>query len=95
LIIRILNEGQYELDGEQLSRLDELDHRMTEAVACGNEPFFQKTLDEMIDAVRNGGARLPDDALTESHLVLPPPDTTLSEARRLFSGIDGTGAGTI
>lgn len=85
MIIRILNEGQYQLDGDQLTRLGQLDHRLTEAIASYDESGFRQTFEEMMDTVRKGGRRLPDGALAESELVLPAPDTTLDEAQRLFT----------
>ncbi|MDD3893916.1 MAG: hypothetical protein PHU36_02710 [Syntrophomonadaceae bacterium] len=85
MIIRILNEGQYQLDGNQLTRLSELDHRLTEAIAGYDESDFRQTFEEMLNTVRKGGMRLPDDVLAESELVLPASDTTLDEAQRLFT----------
>lgn len=85
MIIRILNEGQYQLEGDPLTRLGELDHRLTEAIANSNDSGFRQTFEEMLDTVRKDGRRLPDDALAESELVLPSPDTTLDEAQRLFT----------
>jgi len=86
LIIRILNEGQYSLDGNGLSTLDQLDSQLTEAIASNNEEAFQQTFSQMLTTVRNSGERLSDYTLTESELVLPAPDTTLKEAQMLFAG---------
>jgi len=85
VIVRILNEGQYRLDGEHLTRLGELDQRLTEAVAGSNDIHFRQALDEMLNTVRQGGMRLPKNVLAESELVLPAPDATLAEVQQLFT----------
>ncbi|MEW5954111.1 MAG: hypothetical protein AB1815_10385 [Bacillota bacterium] len=89
MIIRILNEGQYQLDGNSLSNLGNLDHQLTEAIARNNDSEFRQTFGQMLDTVRTGGQRLPDYTLAESDLILPAPDTTLQEAQRLFSSHTG------
>ena len=40
----------------------------------------------MLDLVRRDGKALGDDELEESDVILPPPDTTLSEAAHEFTG---------
>jgi hypothetical protein len=40
----------------------------------------------MADAVRTNGIRLPDEDLTPSEAIVPPPDLSLEEARELFEG---------
>ena len=86
MIIRILNEGQYSLNGHILSTLDELDSQLTEAIASNNESAFHQTFSQMLATVRSGGERLSDYTLSESELILPAPDTTIKEAQLLFTG---------
>lgn len=85
MIIRILNEGQYQLNGNGLAHLGDLDQRLTQAIASNSDPEFQQAFSQMLDTVRTGGVRLSDCTLAESDLVLPAPDTTLQEAQQLFS----------
>ena len=40
----------------------------------------------MAEAVRTNGTRLPDEDLSPSEAIVPPPDLTLEEARELFEG---------
>ena len=40
----------------------------------------------MIDLVRSKGEPLPDEDLTSSDVILPPPDTSLAEAAADFTG---------
>ncbi len=85
MIVRILTEGQYELRGEALAKLDEIDNRLLDALELGDAAAFREALREVISHIRGHGSRLPDTALKESDLVLPPDDTTLEEARSYFA----------
>jgi hypothetical protein len=86
MIVRILGEGQYELEGESLQRLKEADRRLFEAVASGDAQAYRSAFDAVLALVRREGTPLPHQRLVESDLILPAPDTTLVEARRLFTG---------
>ena len=85
MIIRIATEGHDELRGEALARLDELDDLVLDAIAKNDAEAFEESLNAVFSHVRSQGTRLPDNSLHESDLILPPPDTTLDEARELFA----------
>ena len=57
-----------------------------EAQALLNELGLQAEFDRMLDLVRTHGEPLADDRLAASEVILPPPDTTLEEARAEFTG---------
>lgn len=84
MIVRIATEGQYELRGQALEELDAADDALLDAVESGDEAAFARELGRVLAIVRTRGRRLDDRELKESDLVLPPPDTTLEEARALF-----------
>jgi hypothetical protein len=85
VIVRILHDGQFELDGPALTELKRLDEDLFREVAEGDEPGYRSTFAAVLALVRGRGRRLADDRLVESDLILPAPDTTLAEARRLFT----------
>lgn len=85
MTIRILSDGQYRVSGAVLDELDLIDNSMIEALHAGDEQTFRQAFTQVIDLIRSKGQRLPDDFLGESELVLPPDDTTLAEARKLFA----------
>jgi hypothetical protein len=85
MIVRILEEGQWELADEELAGLNELDDALEAAVAAGDEPAFARSMAALLDAVRSKGTPLPADALHDSDLILPPADATLEEVRDLLS----------
>ena len=86
MIARLMGEGQYRIDESLRSQLNELDERATAALEQDDEPTLDRVLDEMAQAERDGGERLPDDDLHPSHAIVPPTDLTLDEARELFEG---------
>lgn len=85
MIVRVMNDGQYEVGEEVLQRLNELDRRATEALDRGDETGLESALGEMASLVRSSGRELDADAIATSEVVLPPTDLTLDEARRLMS----------
>ena len=86
MIVRILTEGQFRLSGSQLDRLNRLDNRVVAAVEKGDEAQFQKAFAQLLDLVRQKGQPLPLQEFVESDVVLPQPNLTLGEAKRLFVG---------
>jgi len=85
VIARILHEGQYELPPSALAHLRQMDDELMDRLTAGDEDGFCARRDALLALVRSEGRMLPDDALQESDLVLPPADLTLEEARRLFT----------
>jgi hypothetical protein len=85
MIVRLMGEGQYRIDEELQSRLNELDIKAVERIDQEDEPALDQILDEMAQLVRDEGERLPDDDLSPSDLIIPPSDLTLEETRALFS----------
>ncbi len=86
MIVRLMDGGgQYRIDDDLRSRLNELDDRAIAALERGDEAELDGYLDRMADLVRSEGERLPDDELMPSDLLIPPSDLSLEETRRLFS----------
>ena len=86
MIVRILTEGQYNLPGAFVDRLNEIDNQIVDVVGDGDRDAFRKLLGEMLDHVRKNGTEVPVEELVESDVVLPEPDITLEEAAELFTG---------
>ncbi|MBA2644879.1 MAG: hypothetical protein H0U80_05480 [Solirubrobacterales bacterium] len=86
MIVRISMEDQYRLPDGDAARLNELDNSVVKAVEAGDEGRFAALFQEMLELVRSDGERLADDVLEESDVILPPADTTISEAADDFSG---------
>ncbi|MBI2846385.1 MAG: hypothetical protein HYX82_00730 [Chloroflexi bacterium] len=86
MIVRILHEGQYRLPSSNLDRLNNIDNRLVKVVGADNEKEYSRLLNQMIELVRTKGEKLSSNELVESDVILPSEDTTLGEAKKLFSG---------
>lgn len=84
MIVRILGEGQFTLGEDRLAGLNELDGQLETAVDSGDETRFRTALASLLDAVRSGGERLPDESLEDSDLILPHAEATLEEVREML-----------
>ena len=88
MIVRLMGEGQYEVDDSLRARLDELDAETEQAVTAGDEIALHAALRALHDEVRNAGKKLDHAHLGASDAVVPPDDLSLDEARRLLAGED-------
>jgi len=79
VIVRIMGEGQYQVDDRDLDALNALDSALTAAIDSGEETAFQTALTALLDKVRAVGTELPDDALEPSDAVLPAADAALGD----------------
>jgi PspA-Associated protein len=86
VIVRIATEGQYELGDDDLDALNELDNQAAAACRRDDEREFQDTFQRLLEFVRTKGEPLDDDRLEGSDVILPPPDTSLEEAKADFTG---------
>lgn len=86
MIVRISQEGQYELADGSVAALNELDNQAVKACEAGDEDSFQSAYGRMLDFVRTSGQPVDADHLGGSDVILPPPDVSLEEARTEFTG---------
>jgi len=85
MIVRILTEEQYELDEEAAAEAERLDQEVVDLCQGSDEARFREQFGKLLDLVRTRGTPLAGDDLRGSDLILPPPDTSLEEARREFT----------
>jgi len=84
VIIRIMAEGQYEVSDAELEALNVLDTEVESAVLAGDADAFGAAFTQLLERVRGQGEALPDDALVDSDLVLPPADSGLDEVAAML-----------
>lgn len=84
MIIRILGEGQFEVAEHTVEALNGIDTQLQAAVDSDDEAGFREALRSLLALVREVGARVPDDYLGPSELVLPNADATIEEVRALL-----------
>jgi len=86
MIVRIATEGQYRLADDVLARVNALDNEVVAAVEAQDEGRFAELFGQLIALIRAEGSPLSEDELQGSDVIVPPPDTSLEEARSDFSG---------
>jgi hypothetical protein len=86
VIVRISTEGQYEVLPNDAETLQELDNQAVAACEAGEEDRFHDSFARLLQFVRERGQPVPGDELAPSDVILPPPDVSLEEAKKEFSG---------
>lgn len=84
MIIRILNEGQYDVPEQAVTSLQELDRALEQAVNSNDEDRFRSALAALLSRIRESGSPLPDDELDSSEAILPGEDAHVDEVRALL-----------
>lgn len=84
MIVRILNEGQWELADSAVAELNTIDDAIEWAVSSANQDELSKALHALHDQVRGSGTPVPDDSLVDSDLILPSADATLADVEELL-----------
>jgi hypothetical protein len=85
VIVRILGEGQFDIDDSATAELNRLDTQLEAAVNRNDVAAFTAALQGLLDQVRAQGSPLPVDTLEESDLILPPQDASMDEVRRMLT----------
>jgi hypothetical protein len=86
VIVRISTEGQYEIQPNDAETLNELDNQAVAACDSDDEAHFHESFARLLQFVREHGRPVPEDELYPSDVILPPPDVSLEEAKKEFSG---------
>jgi hypothetical protein len=85
MIVRILEQGQYEVPDDRLDELNALDQKVTDAIEREDSGSFQEALAQLLAGVRESGATVPDDFLGASDLVLPGDGSSLEDVRAMLT----------
>jgi hypothetical protein len=83
--VRILGEGQYQLEEAEAAQLAPLDLELDAAVDRDDAAAFRTALDGAVGLVRSAGTPLPPDELAASDLILPSQDASIDDVRKLLA----------
>jgi hypothetical protein len=83
MIVRVMSEGQWQVDDALAGRLEELDADTERAVEQGDQEALTAALHALADVIKTG-VKLPHDHLGASDAIVPPLDLTLEEARQII-----------
>lgn len=84
MIVRILDEGQFELDEGAATRLEQLDLDLSHALASHDQEWFEKALAAILAEVRESGRPLGSGSIRPSDLFLPAPGSSVDEVKELL-----------
>ena len=85
MIVRILGEGQLEVPDSAVAGLNELDGALEAAVDRHDEEAFRAALAALLAKVREVGTPTEADDLRPSELIIPQPDASMDEVRKLLT----------
>jgi hypothetical protein len=85
MIVRILGEGQLQVDDAASAELNSLDATLERAVNSGDEAAFRSALLALLDRVRALGTPLAVDSLEPSDSILPRAEADLDEVRSMMT----------
>jgi hypothetical protein len=85
MIVRILGEGQLEVDDSAVGELNALDADLEKAVSAGDEKAFRPALAALLGRVRALGTPVPADSFAPSDLILPYADAGLGDVRQMLT----------
>ena len=85
MIVRILGEGQFDIDDSDTTELNRLDSELETAVEHNDAAAFTAALHGMLAQVRAQGSPLPPDSLEPSDLILPPQDSSMDYVRKMLT----------
>ena len=86
MIVRLMGEGQYELEKKHVDEVNKIDNNIVNIVNKGNEKDFMTEFAKLSDYVRKNGKKISDDVIKPSGIIIPPSDLTLDEAKKIFAG---------
>jgi hypothetical protein len=85
MIVRILGEGQFEVPEAAVAELNELDGALEAAVERGDDAAFRPALAALLARLREVGSPTEPDDLRPSELIIPQPEATMDEVRKLLT----------
>ncbi len=84
MILRVLGEGQFEVDEATVDALNQLDDEVLAAVESGDEEAFKNALLNLRERVVQAGTPVPDDYLGPSELILPAVDSSIADVKEML-----------
>jgi hypothetical protein len=84
MIIRILGEGQFQMDDAATAELQALDADVEAAVKRNDQGALTAALGALLARARQGTS-LPPDSLEPSDVIIPYEDATVDEVRKLMT----------
>jgi predicted transcriptional regulator len=88
MIIRIMADNQYRVEDSFLPEIDKLDDPVVAALDQGDAEAYTSSLKTLVDFIKEHGSVVPMDEVVPSDSILPAPDMTLEEVRKLMESAE-------
>jgi PspAA-like protein len=85
VIVRILGEGQFQVNDDVAAKLTALDKDLDAAVEKEDDATFKTALEASVRLVRDSGTPVPGDQFVTADFILPFSDATVAEVRQLLA----------
>jgi hypothetical protein len=85
MIVRILGEGQLQVDDAVAAELQALDADLEAAVEGNDQDALATALGALLEKARSQGTPLPPDSLEPSDVIIPHEGATVAEVRKLLT----------
>ena len=97
IIVRVSGQGQFKVNGETLDRINDIDNSIVNLLEntdldsdANSTKAKQKELNEkiieIINLIRTNGMPLDDKEIIQSQIMIPSPDISVDEAKKIFRG---------
>ncbi|MCE8428058.1 MAG: hypothetical protein J5U19_06710 [Candidatus Methanoperedens sp.] len=86
MIVRLMGEGQFELDKKNLDEVNKIDNDIVKIVGRGDEKAFKMQYKKLVEIVQKKGKPIAQEVLKPSDIIIPPADLTFEEAKQIFKG---------
>jgi hypothetical protein len=90
MIVRILEEGQYEVPDSEIGQLEDLDAKLAGAIERNDTEGFSEVLDQLAERVRTTGTAVEPNTIVSSELTIPHKGASLQEVKHLLASEDAT-----
>ncbi len=84
MIIRILGEGQFQLDDNLVDKVNKIDNKIVNHVSQGNRLEYARDLANLISTIKELAEPLDPVEILPSDIIIPPSDLSFEEARKVF-----------
>jgi hypothetical protein len=97
IIVRVSGQGQFKVNREILERINDIDNSIVNLLENADvnvddnsikvkQKDLNGKINEIINLIRTNGMPLDDKEIIQSQIMIPNPDISVDEAKKIFSG---------
>jgi len=97
IIVRVSGQGQFKVNREIMDRINDIDNSIVSLLENADtdvdaysikvkQKELNEKINEIINLIRTNGMPLDDKEITQSQIMIPNPDISVDEAKKIFKG---------